>query len=159
MQQVKSDTACIYLDQNNIYPIHKKIDYGLLRSYFDVLYNVIKATSFNSIDTKNQAQMKFVVYMAHNKWKSDVQDLAIGSNVDNRITTNLLNDSNVEKHNWVVLISGDGGFGYPLEWLMRLGYKIHIVGCRDNISVQLLQIADRLTYLEDIPDIILSQEK
>jgi uncharacterized LabA/DUF88 family protein len=156
MQQMELDTACVYLDQNNIYPIYKKIDFAKLRDYFDALYNVIKATSFNSIDTKNQAQMKFVVYLAHNKWKSEVLDLSISSNIDNILTTNLCHDSNICCHNTIVIISGDGGFAYPLTLLAKSGYKIHVVGCKDNVSIELLKIADKLTYLEDIPDIILS---
>ena len=157
MQQIEvKDTACVYLDQNNIYPIYKKIDFAKLRDYFDSLYTVIKATSFNSIDTKNSAQMKFVVYLSHNKWQSEILDLSISSNIDNILTYHLTNDSVLRDHNTIVLISGDAGFAYPLNQLkLKYGYKIHIVGCKDNTSIELLRIADEITYLENLEGIIL----
>ena len=38
--------------------------------------------------------------------------------------------------------------------LSKKGFKLHTIGCKDNISYDLLRISDKITYLENIDGVV-----
>jgi uncharacterized LabA/DUF88 family protein len=53
-----------------------------------------------------------------------------------------------------VLVSGDSDYLYSLNLLANKGFLIHTVGVKDNIGSVLLQCSDRISYINDIPNVI-----
>lgn len=145
-----------YLDTNNIFHRYKKLDFVQLLKYISSLYEVERITSYNAIDKSNQAQKKFTTYLSNNGYRCKVVDITEQTNIDNMLTTDMCSDSNTMDHKVIVLISGDGDYSYPLDQLANAGYKIHVIGPKENTSLQLLNIADIHTYLEDIPGVIIN---
>lgn len=145
----------VYLDQNNLFHRYKKLDFVQLLNYIKSKYEVVRATSYNAIDTRNDGQKKFVTYMSNNGFRCKIVDINENTNIDNMLTTDMCNDSNTLDHNTIVLISGDGDYSYPLDQLSMSGYKIHVIGPKENTSLELLKVKDDITYIEDIPGVVL----
>lgn len=148
--------AIVYIDQNNIFFRYKKLDFKLLKSWLEKEYDISRITSFTSIDHKNEAQTKFCTYLVNQGYRVEDPDVSVMSNVDPIIITSMCNDAQVFDHNVIVLIACDGGYSYPLNELAKKGFKIHIIGVRENTSIDLLKIADKVEYLENIKGVILS---
>ena len=160
MSQTKPETnskekALVYIDVNNIFHRFKKLEWIKLRKSLEAIYEIERINAYNSVDHSNQAQNKFNTYLSNNGYRIEDPDCNVMSNVDPMIITHILNDSNVQTHRVVILIACDGGYSYPLNELAKCGYKIHIIGCRNNTSLELLKIADEISYLEDLPGVVI----
>lgn len=149
------DRTIVYMDQNNIFFRYKKLNFSNLLKYLKTQYDVIRATSYNAISISDENQKKFTCYLSNNGWISETVDINENTNVDGMIITNMMNDIHAFSHNVVTLISGDGDYAYTLRLLSKFGYKCHVVGAKDHISLELLKVSDFITYLEDIPDVII----
>lgn len=148
----------VYLDQNNLFFRYKKLDFIKLREYIESKYEIIRATSYNSIDLKNENQKKFLTYLSNNNWRCEIVDISQNSNIDTMLVTDMCNDSNVFDHKVIVLVSGDGDYSYPLNYLCKCGYLVHIIGVKENTSLELLRIADKIDYIEQIPGVVPNNE-
>lgn len=146
--------ACIYADINNIYHRIKKLDWKLLKEWLESQYEIERLVAYNSIDHSNQAQIKYNTYLSVNGWKVEDPNCNAMSNVDPIIITHMVNDASNLKHNTIVLIGCDGGYWYPMSELSKKGFKLHTIGCKDNISYDLLRISDKITYLENIDGVV-----
>lgn len=151
------ESAIVYLDQNNIFHRYKKLNFVKLLEYLQDKYDIIRTTSFNAISNVDEGQKKFVIYLSNNNWRCETVDINENTNIDSAITTNMINDIRVFNHKVCILISGDGDYGYPLKFLSQQGYIIHVIGVKDHVSLELLKVCDRLTYLEAIKDVIISE--
>ncbi|MDY0198403.1 MAG: NYN domain-containing protein [Tenuifilaceae bacterium] len=142
---------CIsYLDINNIFFRHKKLDFKKLKEWIENQYEIVRLNAFNAIDHKNELQVKFNIYLSNNGYKVENYDISLVTNVDPIIITTMCTDALYFKHNVILLVACDGGYSYPLNELSKRGYKIHVVGVKNNTSTDLLKIADNISYLEDI---------
>lgn len=159
MAHGKKLMAMLYLDQNNIIIKYNKLDYSKLLAYLNTQYNVFRATSYFALDQDNDSQRKFVTYIINNGWRCETVDISVNTNVDNIISTDMVTDRFVLDHKAVILISGDGDFSYPLNYLSKAGYFVHVIGGKEGTSRELLRVADKVTYLEDIPDIVLIDQR
>ena len=149
------EKALVYLDQNNLFFRYKKLEFTKLLKYVENEYNVLRATSYNAIDVRQENQRKFVTYMSSNGWRVKAIDIETNTNIDNYINVDMMRDSCNFDHTWIVLISGDGDFSYALQELSNMGFKIHVIAVRENTSFELLKICDKITYLDQIDGVIL----
>lgn len=147
---MENKKALVYLDCNNLFHLYKKLDFAKLKKFLDQEYDIIRAIAYNSVDNRNDNQRKFLVYMANNGWVCKTFDLMQTTNIDNVIVSDMHEDRNNFDHKTIVLISCDGDYKYSLEKLSCFGYKIHVIGSKDNTSIHLQAVADKITYLENI---------
>lgn len=156
---IEKQKAIGYLDLSNISHRYKKekIDYIKLREYISTQYELLRITAYGCIDTHEQNQRNFITYLSNNKYCCEIVDININTNCDLMLATDLCNDSNIHNHKIVCLIGCDGDFSYPLAYLKKCGYFVHIFGSRNNTSLHLLAICDKITYLEDIEGVIESK--
>jgi len=152
------EKALVYLDINNLFHRYKKLDFVKLREYIEKSYTIIRATAYNSIDHKNDSQNKFNTYLSNNHYRVEDPDVSVISNVDPMIITQLCSDSNTFDHKAIIVVACDGGYSYTLNELAKCGYIIHVIGAKGNTSLELVKVADRITYLEDIEGIILEKK-
>lgn len=145
-----------YLDTNNLFHRYKKLDFVQLLKYISSLYEVERITSYNAIDKSNQAQKKFTTYLSNNGYRCKVVDISEQTNIDNMLTTDMCNDSNTLDHKVICILTGDGDYSYPLEKLGDAGYRIHVIGPKDNTSLELLKVCDICTNLEDISGVVIN---
>jgi len=158
-KNIKLPTACIYLDQNNIFFRYKKLDFKKLIEKLKDQYNIISATSYMALDHNQDAQKKFVTYIVNNGWKCQTVDVSINTNIDGMIVYDMTNDYQNKKPDSVILISGDGDYAYPLDQLSKKGANIFVIGAKDFTSIELLKVADRKMYLEEFSNVILEVNK
>jgi uncharacterized LabA/DUF88 family protein len=149
------DRAAVYLDQNNIFFRYKKLDFKLLLDYISMDFDVIRATSYMSYDPEQTAQKGFITYMSNNGWKCNTISIKDNTNIDHMLMADLAIDYFNLKLDWVVLIAGDGDYAYLLNSLSKLGVRIHVLGARGFISLDLLKVADKVTYIEDLQKVII----
>jgi uncharacterized LabA/DUF88 family protein len=154
---MKQPSALIFLDQNNIFFRFKKLDFKSLLEQLKKEFEVIKATSYMAVDTKQEAQRKFIIYMANNGWRCNTVDISSNTNIDVTLAADMINDHLNLGTDWIVLVSGDGDYSYPLHMLSTKGAKIMVIGAKDNISLELLKVADRIKYIEEFPGVILER--
>ena len=149
-------TACIYMDQNNIFFRYKRLDFKRFLDKLKEEFNVIKATSYMALDSKQESQKKFITYLANNGWKCFTIDIQTNTNIDGILMTDMMNDYNNVIPDYVILVSGDGDYSYTLDMLSKQGARTYVLGAKDYVSLELLKVADRVEYLEsNFPDIIL----
>lgn len=148
-------TACIYLDQNNIFFRYKKLDFKKLLEKLKENFNIISATSYMALDHNQDAQKKFVTYLVNNGWKCQSIDVSVNTNIDGMIVYDMTNDYQIKSPNWIILISGDGDYAYPLEQLSKRGASIFVIGAKDFVSIELLKVSDKKMYMEEFADVIL----
>jgi uncharacterized LabA/DUF88 family protein len=146
--------AMVYLDQNNLFFRYPVLDHVKILEYLNEHHDVIRATSYFALDYKHEGQRSFVNYLCSNGWRCESVDKSINTNVDCMLATDMCNDRHAFDHRVVVLISGDGDFSYPLNTLSKTGFFVHVIGAKDSTSFELRRIADKITYLEDIPGVI-----
>lgn len=143
--------ANIYLDQNNIAMSFQRLNFSNLLKFLKQQYEIEKATTYCAYDYSLEPKKKFIVYMANNGWKCNTVDINVNTNIGTILTADMINDSHVFlSHKVIVLISGDSEYSYPLSLLSEKGYKIHVIGAKNDTSLELLKAADTITYLEDI---------
>lgn len=148
-------TAAVYLDQNNIFFRYKKLDFKKLLEVIKKDFNVTKAVSYMAYDNKQDAQKKFVTYLANNGWKCNTVDISVNTNIDGILISDMMNDYQVGKTDWIVLISGDGDYAYTLDLLAKKGARVLVVGAKDYVSIELLKCADLVYYIEDLAEKII----
>lgn len=153
MSESESLKTLVYLDQNNLSFRYSKLDYAALLKYLNIHYYIFRATSYYALDHSNELQRKFVTYITNNGWRCETVDISMNTNIDNMLSTDMINDRYNLDHKAVVLISGDGDFGYPLNCLSKAGYLIHVLGPKSVTSRELLRVADKVDYLDDLPDL------
>lgn len=151
---VVMEEAMVYLDINNLFFIYKRLDFAKLSKWLKDNYNCIRITGYNAIDHNSEAQLKFNVYLSNNGYRVVDPDIAVTTNCDNIIITDLCSNGEHFKYKTIVLVSCDGDYAYTLGELSKKGYIIHVIGVKDKTSGSLVNIADRITYLESIPDIV-----
>ncbi len=154
---MKQPSALLYLDQNNIFFRFKKLDFKSLLEQLKKEFDVIKATSYMAVDTRQEAQRKFIIYMSNNGWRCNTVDISSNTNIDNTLTADMINDQINLTPEWIILISGDGDYSYPLHMMSTKGSKILVIGAKDNISLELLKVADRIKYIEEFNGVILER--
>jgi uncharacterized LabA/DUF88 family protein len=150
------EKAMVYLDINNLFFIYKKLDFTKLSKWLKAQYDCIRVTGYNAIDHKSEGQLKFNVYLSHNGYRVIDPDITVMTNCDNIIITDLCSNIGDFDHKVIVLVSCDGDYSYTLSELSKKGYIVHIIGAREKTSGSLVNISDRITYLEEIPGVILS---
>lgn len=146
--------AIVYLDSNNIFKIHKKIDFTKLLEYLKKNFDITRATVYTSLDYKSDTARNFIVYLSANGWKCRYEDINQNTNIDSIITVDMINDSTNMEYTDVILISNDGDFKYPLELLSYKGKTINVIGCKNSTSIQLQAISDNLIFIEDIKQVV-----
>lgn len=147
--------AMVYLDINNLFFLYKKLNYLKLYEWLTEQYNCLRVTAYNSIDHKNDAQLKFHVYLSNNGYKVVDPDISITTNCDNIIVTDICHNSNDFDHKVIVLVSCDGDYSYTLNELSKKGYMVHVIGIKEKTSSSLVNVCDKITYIEDINDVII----
>lgn len=146
------ERAIIYIDQNNIFFRYRKLNWKNLLKYLESKYDIVRITSYNSIDTENQKQLAFVTYLGANGYRCKITDVKHSTNVDVQITTDLIRDSLVNTtYDTIVLISSDNDYAYCLNDASNRGFKISVIGCRGLTGQELIKISDTIEYLESIP--------
>lgn len=146
--------AMVYLDINNLFFIYKKLNFAKLTEWLNDQYKCIRVTAYNAIDHKSESQLKFNVYLSHNGYRVIDPDISVMTNCDNMIITDLCTNINDFEHKVIVIVSCDGDYSYTLGELSKKGYIVHVIGAREKTSGTLVNIADYITYIEDIPGII-----
>jgi uncharacterized LabA/DUF88 family protein len=150
-----NETATVYLDQNNIFFRYKKLDFRLLLEYINNDFDVIRATSYMSYDPEQSAQKGFITYMANNGWKCNTISIKDNTNIDHMLMADMMNDFSILSQQWVVLIAGDGDYAYMLDLLSKRGCRVYVIGARGYISLDLLKVADKVKYIEDLDKVII----
>lgn len=148
------NSAMMYLDINNLFHIYKKLDFIKLNEWINEQYKCIRSTAYNSIDHRNEKQLKFNVYLSNNGYKVIDPDISVLTNCDGMIITDIGFDVNNFNHKVVIIVSCDGGYSYLLNELSKRGYITHIIGAKEKTASSLVNICDYVTYLEDIPGVI-----
>lgn len=151
MPTIEKMKAIVYADQNNLFFRFKKIDHVKLLGHIKDQYNLIRAISYFALDSESDPQNKFVTYLSNNGWKCETVDKDVNSNIDVMLVTDMCNDRYVLDHKVVILLSGDGDYAYALNSLSKAGYFVHVYGAKDYVSLELLKVADKITYIDDIP--------
>lgn len=148
MNDVK--TAIVYLDLNNLFHRWKKIDFQKLKKELSKTYEIVRITAYTAINLQEESQRKFIVYLVNQGYKVTTIDLTENTDVDSIIICDMINDANSKlEYTDVVFVGSDGDFSYPLSLLSRKGYKINIIGCKDNTSLELLKCADSIECIEN----------
>ena len=148
------EDAIAYFDINNLFFCYKKLDFAKLLKWLNSQYNCTRVTGYNAIDHKSEAQLKFNVYLSNNGYRVIDPDIAVTTNCDNMIVADLWSNTIHFDHNVIVLVSCDGDYSYTLSELSKKGYIIHVIGAKEKTSSTLVNIADRITYLENLEDIV-----
>ena len=148
--------AIVYLDQKEIVSDYEKIDYSRLLSYINAEYDVVRATSYLSLDAAKKSDEAFMVKLRNCGWRCETNVCSISTNAI--ITSNLMNDKLNSDHKAVVVMSGHQELDYPLDFLAKAGYRVHVICRRDKLSINLIKVADKVTYLEDIDDIMSTRQ-
>lgn len=148
-------TACVYVDQNNIFFRYKKLDFGKLLRDLKKDYDIVRAVSYMALDKNSDSQKNFITYLSNNGYKCETLDLTDNTNIDHILIPNIVNDHQNLNPDFIILISGDAHFAYALNLLSQKGARISVVGARDYVSYELLKICDNIKYLEDFKGIIL----
>ncbi len=151
----KLPTACIYIDQNNIFFRYKKLDFGKLLKELKKEYDVIRAVSYMALDKNADSQKKFITYLSNNGYRCETLDLSDDTNIDHILIPNLVNDFQRLKPKNIILLSGDAHFSYALNLLSQQGARTTVIGARNFIAYELLKVCDDVKYLEDYDGIIL----
>lgn len=147
--------ACFYIDQNNIFFRYKKLNFAKLLKELNKEFDVMRATSYMSLDGASDSQKKFITYMSNNGYKCETIDLSEDSNVDHILIPDMLLEAQNLAPSYVILMSGDAHFAYTLKKLSERGYRVIVVGARDYIAYELLKVCDSIKYIEDFKGIIL----
>ena len=141
--------AVVYLDLNNLFHRYKKLDFIKLRKELAKKYDLVRVSAYTAINLQDENQRKFIIYLSNNNYKVTTIDLTENTDMDSIIICDIINDSCSKlDYSDIVFIGSDGDFGYPLSLLSRKGYKINIIGCKDNTSLELLKCADISETLE-----------
>lgn len=149
MSDVKNK-AVIYVDVANIWHRHKKVDWVKLRKELSKTYEIIRITAYTAINLQDENQRKYVTYLSNNNYRVVTIDLTENSDMDSIIICDMINDScNKLNYTDIVFVGSDGDFGYPLSLLAKKGYKINIIGVKDNTSLELLKCADSIECIEN----------
>ena len=150
-------SAIVYFDINNLFHRYKKLDFIKLREWISRSYNIVRCTAYSAISFSEESQRKFLTYMSNNEFRCQTVDISQNTDCDNIITYELCNDYSILDYSHIIFVLGDGDFFYPLSELSKKGKFIHIIGPKENTSLELLKICDKLTYLEEIKNIILEK--
>ena len=146
----------VFIDGNNLFhaarSIGIEIDYTKLLKNFNRYGIILRAFFYTGVDENASKQQGFLLWMKRNGYKVIQKELKIypdGSkraNLDVEITVDMLNLS--QYVDTIVLVSGDEGFAYALNYLSERGKQIILTGFRANTSPALMDSTDDFFDLE-----------
>jgi uncharacterized LabA/DUF88 family protein len=153
-----NETANVYLDVQNVYMRYKKVNFANLLTNLKEQFNIKRATAFTAVDKTNQSQKSFLTYLSSNGWRVNTVDLNTNSNIDNMINCDCMLETVQLKPDWVILIAMDGDYEYLLDSIRRKGVRVIVIGAKENISLELRMVADRIIFLESIEGLELEKK-
>ncbi len=156
----------IYIDAANLYHgshIAKiNIDYNQLISWFKSHCKVKNANFYSAYDVDDQKQIDFLNDLEKNGYRVVKKPLKVfehskKGNMDIEIAVDCLLNQNM--YDVLVLMSGDGDFGYLVHALDVLGKETIIIGIGGFTSFDLHTEADNYFFLNRIREVWGAQKK
>jgi uncharacterized LabA/DUF88 family protein len=156
----------IYIDAANLYHgshIAKiNIDYNQLISWFKAHCKVKNANFYSAYDVDDQKQIDFLNDLEKNGYNVVKKPLKVfehskKGNMDIEIAVDCLLNQNM--YDVLVLMSGDGDFGYLVHALDVLGKETIIIGIGGFTSFDLHTEADNYFFLNRIREVWGAQKK
>jgi uncharacterized LabA/DUF88 family protein len=148
-------SACLYIDQNNIFFRYRKLDFSKLLKMLNLEFEVMRATSYMSLDRDSDSQKKFITYLSNNGYKCETIDLSEDTNIDHILIPDMIYGATNLKPDYVILMSGDAHFAHALNQLSGRGFRTMVIGARDYVAYELLKVCDSIKYIEDFKGVIL----
>ncbi|MEO1404173.1 MAG: NYN domain-containing protein [Cyanobacteria bacterium J06635_1] len=133
-----------------------EIDYARLLSTLTAEDRLLRAFFYTGVDTSNEKQQGFLLWMRHNGYRVIAKDLTSmpdGSkkaNLDVEIAVDML--ALAPHYDTAILLSGNGGLAYAVDTVSYQGVRIEIVSLRSMTSDSLINVADTYLDLETIQD-------
>lgn len=173
---VKKGRTAVFIDASNIiYGCSTdcwRMDFKKLFTYLKERYEANKIFYFAGVDKSNKAQLRFYEKLDEFGYRLRLvpvkrfKDGTRKGDVDSKMTFELIRDKDL--YDELVVMTGDGDYIYVLEYLLKLGKKVRLMGFYFNTARdlkklfgeyftdisrlrELLAIKKRQTLLKDLP--------
>ena len=127
-----------------------EINYSRLLSTLTADTPLLRAFFYTGVDTSNEKQQGFLLWMRHNGYRVVAKDLiqmpdgSKKANLDVEIAVDML--ALAEYYDTAVLVSGNGSLAYAIDAVGGKGVRVELVSLRSMTSDALINVAD--TYLD-----------
>ncbi len=150
--------VAIFIDGSNLFYAALKlgieIDYTKLLCCLTANSRLLRAFFYTGIDTMNERQQGFLLWMRRNGYRvvtKDLIQLPDGSkkaNLDVEIAVDMMRLAN--HLDTAILVSGDGDLAYAVDAITYRGVRVEVVSLRSMTSDSLINVADCYIDLDTI---------
>ncbi|GAB1544132.1 NYN domain-containing protein [Scytonema sp. NUACC21] len=154
--------VAIFIDGANLFhaglQLGIEIDYAKMLCCFTENARLLRAFFYTGVDSKNDKQQGFLLWMRRNGYRvvtKDLIQLPDGSkkaNLDVEIAVDMINLA--PYYDTAVLVSGDGDLAYAVNALTYQGVRVEVVSIRSMTSDSLIDVADYFVDLDHLKQYI-----
>lgn len=146
----------IFIDGANLFyaamHLNLEIDYTKLLRYLTKERQLLRAYFYTGIDSANEKQQGFLLWMRRNGYRVVSKELIALPNgskkadLDVEIAVDMM--TLARYCNTLVLLSGDGNLAYAVDAISYRGVQVEVVGLGSMTSESLIRVADSYTDLD-----------
>ncbi|MBD2443217.1 NYN domain-containing protein [Dolichospermum sp. FACHB-1091] len=131
-----------------------EIDYIKLLCSLTKTSRLLRAFFYTSIDTGNERQQGFLLWMRRNGYRVVTKDMSVV--VDNYKKPNLNVEIAVDMitlapyYDTAILVSGDGDLSYAVNAVSSMGARVEVIGLQTMTSDYLIDVVDEFIDFESI---------